>query len=202
MSSVEAVALLCAEVGLAEPPGWVAFFELVQSWDARTDLTSARSEVELAEVLFLDAAHLLQGGWTDGVRTLVDVGAGVGAPTIPLIIAQPSLRAVLVEPRRIRAAFLRTASGSLGLPSRLVVREQRLDPAKPTLPDAPFDVALSRATFGPDRWLEIGAQLANEIWVFAAGGEITPPPSLRLVRQVRYTVPSSGAPRALLAFRR
>ncbi|MGD8607814.1 MAG: class I SAM-dependent methyltransferase [Myxococcales bacterium] len=198
----QVMAALCARVGVREPEGWRGFLDLARSWNERTDLTSARSDVELAEVLFLDAAHLIRAGWIQAEAALLDVGAGVGAPTIPLVLAVPSLTAVLVEPRRIRAAFLRTASGALGIPKRLTVREQRLDTARPSIPGAPFDVALSRATFAPESWLRIGAALATEIWVFAAGGKVEGPANLQLERELRYEVPSSGAPRAIFAYRR
>jgi 16S rRNA G527 N7-methylase RsmG len=201
MSPARAIAALCAEVGVAEPKGWRAFHDLVQSWNARTDLTSARSDVELAEVLFLDAAQLMRAGWVRPSVSLLDVGAGVGAPTIPLLLSAPTLSAVLIEPRRIRAAFLRTASGALDLPDRLTVSEQRLDPARPSVPGSPFDVALSRATFVPEKWLRIGPALATEVWVFAAGGGVDAPANLRLEREVSYRVPSSGAPRAIFAYR-
>lgn len=196
-----AIAALCAEVGVRQPEGWLVFHDLVRSWNERTDLTSARTDVELAEVLFLDAAHLIRAGWVHAEMTLVDVGAGVGAPTIPLVSCTRGLTAVLVEPRRIRAAFLRTASGALRIPDRLTVQEQRLDPARPRVPGAPFDVALSRATFAPETWLRIGATLATETWIFAAGHQVEGSTSLRLHRELRYQVPSSGAPRAIFAFR-
>lgn len=202
MSGGPAVRELCRLVGVSEPPGWKAFFDLAKSWNARTDLTSSRTDVELAEVLFLDAAHLVHAGWVPPSGSLLDVGAGVGAPTIPLLLFEPTLRGTLVEPRRIRAAFLRTASGVLDIASRLTVREQRLDPARPILPGTPFDIALSRATFAPESWLQIGAQLGAEVWAFTAGGEVQAPAGLRLERKLSYAVPSSGAPRAALAYRR
>jgi len=202
MSTVSAVCELCARVGISEPRGWDTYFGIAQSWDARTDLTSARSDAELAEILFLDAAQVIRGDWVEGRATLVDVGAGVGAPTIPILLADASLRATLVEPRRIRTAFLRTAAGALGLSSRTSILEQRVDPANPRVDGAPFRIALSRATFAPNDWLPIGAQLADEIWVLTAGTDVDPPAGLILARRVDYAVPSSGAPRSILSYRR
>ncbi len=202
MNDREVIGALCARVGVAQPIGWKAYFDLVKSWNARTDLTSARTDVELAEVLFLDAAHLIQAGWLVPSVSLIDVGAGVGAPTIPLVVSEPTLTATLVEPRRIRAAFLRTASGTLDITSRLTVREQRIDPASPNVLGSPFDVALSRATFPPELWVRVGAALSAEVWVFSARAELKPPAEITLARKLSYTVPSSGAPRELFAYRR
>jgi 16S rRNA G527 N7-methylase RsmG len=202
MNDAQAIVALCARVGVPQPMGWKVFFDVVKSWNARTDLTSARTDVELAEVLFLDAAHLIQAGWLAPSVSLLDVGAGAGAPTIPLVLFEPTLTATLVEPRRIRAAFLRIASGTLDIASRLTVREQRVDPVSPNVPGSPFDVALSRATFPPELWLRVGAALSTEVWVFSAEAEVKPPAELTLARKLSYTVPSSGAPRALFAYRR
>jgi hypothetical protein len=80
--------------------------------------------------------------------------------------------------------------------------EQKIDPAKPVVAGAPFGVALSRATFSPEEWLPIGARLADEVWVLTAGTEVVATGELRLERRLDYQVPSSGAPRSILAYRR
>lgn len=202
MSAAGAIGRLCVEAGIAEPEGWAAYFDIAQSWDARTDLTSARSDTELAEILFLDAAQIIRGDWIEGSASLVDVGAGVGAPTIPTLLADATLHATLVEPRRIRTTFLRTAAGVLGLSNRTTMLEQKVDPANPIVDGAPFGIALSRATFAPKDWLPIGAHLADEVWVLTAGTDVDPSHGLVLARRLDYRVPSSGAPRSILGYRR
>jgi len=192
---------LCGLVGISAPAGWAAYFDSAKAWGGRTDLTGARTDAELAEILFLDAARLIEAAWLRSRGSLLDVGAGVGAPTIPLLLANPGQRAALVEPRRKRTAFLRSAIGSLDMQNRALVLEQSVDPDAPNVEGAPFDVALSRATFSPERWREIGCHLASEVWVFTAGTD--PDESeLRLLRRVDYEVPSTGAPRSILAYTR
>lgn len=202
MSDLDPIGVLCQLAGIDEPTGWRAFLDLTKVWGARTDLTSARTDRELAEILFLDAAFVVRAGWCAPRSTLLDVGAGVGAPTIPILLSEESLRATLVEPRRIRTTFLRTAGGSLGISERLTALEAKLDPHQPEVPGSPFDIALSRATFAPEEWLRIGADLATEVWALTAGAEPRAPDALELVRRLDYTVPSSGAPRSILAYRR
>ncbi len=202
MSAAGAIGQLCMEAGIVAPEGWVAYFDIAQSWDARTDLTSARSDTELAEILFLDAAQMIRGDWIEGSASLVDVGAGVGAPTIPILLANATLHATLVEPRRRRTTFLRTAAGVLGLSNRTTMLEQKVDAGNPLVAGAPFGIALSRATFAPKDWLPIGAQLADEVWVLTAGTDVDPPPGLVLARRLDYSVPSSRAPRSILGYRR
>ncbi len=202
MSGADAIRVVCDAAGISAPDGWSAYFDVVRAWDARTDLTSARTDTQLAEILFLDAAHVVGEGWTNPSASLVDVGAGVGAPTLPILLSDETLRGTLVEPRRIRTAFLRTAAGTLGLAGRTTMLEQKVDPTKPAVECAPFSIALSRATFAPEQWLGIGAHLATEVWVLTAGAEVEASGELRLHRRVDYEVPSSGAPRSILAYRR
>jgi hypothetical protein len=66
---------------------------------------------------------------------------------------------------------------------------------------APFSVALSRATFSPQEWLPIGTRLAEEVWVLTAGTDVDAPADLQLQRRLDYKVPSTGAPRSILAYR-
>jgi 16S rRNA (guanine527-N7)-methyltransferase len=49
-----------------------------------------------------------QGDW-------LDIGTGAGFPGLALAAVQPDRRFILVEPRRLRADFLRDAAASLGL---------------------------------------------------------------------------------------
>ena len=200
MTGTDAIRAVCVDAGLREVQGWPAYLELARDWGARTDLTSATSTIELAEVLFLDAAHLIAAGWIRPATRITDVGAGVGAPLLPILLAEPSTRGTLVEPRRIRATFLRAAIGALGLEGRATVIERRVIPGAPSVEGSPFDVALSRATFSPAKWLSIGAELASEVWVLTAGTEVTPTKRLRLARRLASAVPSTGAPRSVFSF--
>jgi 16S rRNA G527 N7-methylase RsmG len=202
MSGQEAIRAVCDAVGMSEPDGWAAYFDLVRAWSSRTDLTGARTDTELAEILFVDAAQVIAAGWPIPSASLVDIGAGVGAPIVPILLSNETLCGTLVEPRRIRTAFLRTAVGTLGIAGRATVLEERIDPANPRVDGVPFSIALSRATFSPEEWLGIGAQLAEEVWVLTAGTEVTAPAGLRLERRLDYRVPSSSAQRAILAYRR
>ena len=179
---------------------WAIYADLAEQWGRRMDLTAPGGVREQHELLFLDAAVLIDQSMISTCARVVDVGAGVGAPTLPLAIAWPELRAVLVEPRRKRVAFLRYAVGVLGLQDRVTVLECRVSTDEPFVEGQPFDVALSRATFAPERWLGVGSSLASEILVML--GRAAPPThtTLSLKKQCDYSVPSSGSPRSLLLY--
>lgn len=174
---------------------------LLQNWSRRVNLVSARGPVQLVELLFADALVLSDATLVAHASRVLDVGAGAGAPTLPLLLLRPDLRATCVEPRQKRAAFLRNAAERLGLHARVAVVERRLQPDAPVLDGAPFDVALSRATLAPATWLRMGAALAPRVLVMTAR---EPPPvpvaGMRVVAEVDYALPSERAPRRITVY--
>ncbi len=205
-----------------------AFAELVARWNARIDLTAARSAEQLSEVMFADALLLADEALVPRGARVLDVGSGAGAPAIPLALLRPDVTLVLIEPLHKRVAFLRTAVGSLdGLAGRVEVREGKIDPrassggahsgtagaaasrgvaggaaASRGVAGAPFDVAMARATFAPAVWLPLALSLASCALVLTAAEEPpTAPAGARRVHAVHYALPRTDAPRAITAYR-
>jgi 16S rRNA (guanine527-N7)-methyltransferase len=192
---VEALGLTPAARVLEALSTWVA---LVASWNARIDLTAARSDDELCDLMLADAAvlarHLPQGA------NVVDVGSGAGAPGLGVALLRPDLRLTLVEPLQKRVAFLRTVIGSVPLEGARpeVVRARGEDLAD----RAPFAVATSRATLSPAAWLQLGAKLAPEgdVWVLLARDD---PPTMTgraIADDLRYVWPLTGAERRAVRY--
>lgn len=177
---------------------------LVRSWNARINLTAARSEASLCEVMLADALVLREPELIAGGGCIVDVGTGAGAPLLPLLVLRPDLHAVSVEPLHKRVAFLRTAAARLGLAARVQVRQERIEPSAPTVPGGPFALACSRATFAPELWLRVGLALAPAVLVLtvddAPAGAL--PEGVVLAHARRYALPLSGAPRCVLRYER
>jgi 16S rRNA (guanine527-N7)-methyltransferase len=191
-------------VSAAERAALAGFAELVARWNTRIDLTAARTPEQLCEVLFADALVLQERALVPQDARAIDVGSGAGAPALPLALLRPDVSLVLVEPLHKRVAFLRTAVGTLdGLAGRVTVREARLDPARPAMSGAPFDVALARATFAPASWLPMGLTLASRALVLtAAESAPAPPEGASIAHETRYVLPRTDAPRAITAYTR
>lgn len=84
--------------------------------------------------------------------TLVDLGSGNGYPGIPLALARPGLRPVLVESAPRKAAFLSLALEGAGL-SRGSVLEANVQRASDLGPVGPVTVLATRAMGGWERLL-------------------------------------------------
>lgn len=196
-----------ASSGLALDPSvraqLAAFAELVARWNDRLNLVGAKTAPAVAEVLLDDALVLASRDVVPEGASIVDVGSGAGAPALPLLVARADLRATLVEPRRKRVAFLRTAIGSLGLEARAAVVEATIDPAAPSATAGTFDFSVSRATFPPPEWVVVGLALAPRCAVLLGeGARPEPPAGARLVTSRRYRLHASGTAREVAVYER
>ena len=198
---VRELAALAAPFGLDIGPAegaLVRFAELVMLWGRKTDLVAATNTAQLAEVVYQDAFALAAAARELGAESFIDVGAGAGAPAIPLALLLPRARGVLLEPRRRRVTFMRTAVGALKLGERVRVLEGRLG-EDGAVEGAPFDLAFSRATFAPDEWARRGAALAPAVGLLISRAEV--PPKSETMFEHSYAVPSNGALRRLVVIR-
>ncbi len=97
--------------------------------------------------------HLLNsaaiGELLDGGERVVDIGSGAGLPGVPLAIARPDLRIVLLEPLLRRSEFLHEVVTELGLAAE-VVRGRAEEPSvREQLGES--DAAVSRAVAALDK---------------------------------------------------
>jgi len=173
---------------------------LVQ-WNARIDLTAARSPDELTDLMLADALVLSRR--VPAALRVVDVGTGAGAPGLALALLRPDLAVTLVEPLSKRAAFLRTVKGALGLAH--VSLDARKAAAVASSSPAAWDVALARATLPPTEWLELARALVKargSAWVFLAEQDAPSDPAFRVAEEVAYEWPLTAARRRLVRHER
>ena len=136
----------------------LSYAESLLRWNARINLTAAPSIDVLVAEHFIDAFALARK--LEQPARAIDVGSGGGLPAIPLAVLRPSLTITLVEPIAKKAAFLRTAIRELGLGDRVSVHVGRGEAVAKETPRA-FDVAISRATLAPARWLPLAVKLVR-----------------------------------------
>jgi len=128
-----------------------AHARLVLSENARLHLT-AIDPVEIVPRHIgesLDGAALLDPGIAG---LLVDLGSGNGYPGLPVAIARPGLRVVLVEASRKKAEFLRSAIEVCAL-ARASVLDHQVQRGADLEPLEPIDVLTLRAVGGWERIL-------------------------------------------------
>jgi 16S rRNA (guanine527-N7)-methyltransferase len=107
--------------GLACPPSTAAqlaaYLSVLGMWNRRINLTAlpvappSDSAIDRLVLEPLLAARALQAA----DRLAVDVGSGGGSPALPLKIAAPYVRMLLIEARTRKSAFLREAIRQLAL---------------------------------------------------------------------------------------
>lgn len=86
---------------------------LLMEWSVRTNLLSSGDLTKIEDIHFADslaAANLIPRD-----SNAADWGSGAGLPGIPLAIARPDIRMMLVESRQAKAGFLLKAIKELGL---------------------------------------------------------------------------------------
>jgi len=173
---------------------WLAKLE---EWNARIDLTAARTPEELVDLMLADAL-VLAPRLPEGAR-VVDVGTGAGAPGLALALLRPDLAVTLVEPLGKRAAFLRTVLGQVGR-ADVAIERARGEAVKGR---RAWDVAVSRATLAPQPWLELAVTLAapgGAVWVLLA--KEAAPEHARAVAEetVEYAWPLTRATRKAMRY--
>lgn len=132
-------------------------------------------------------------------RTAYDIGSGGGLPGIVVAIARPSLHMRLVEPRRNRAAFLRSTVEALGL------RNAEIIDARVEELTEPADLCFVRAVAPLERSWELARPrlAAGGRLVYFAGSSFDPSAVERLRErgswEIRPAPPiASGGPLVII----
>ena len=136
------------------------YLSLLEKWNARINLSAARSDRELVAQHLLDSLAVVPHVPGDAARA-VDVGSGAGFPGAVVAIMRPAVEVVALEPVHKKQAFLATVRRELGLENFRPLA-QRLADHMQEAGYRPYDVAMSRATFALPRWLAEGAALVHE----------------------------------------
>ena len=119
----------------------LAYLEMLQKWNQVYNLTSIKDPQLMLTQHVMDCLAVIPPlkEMAPNAKSLLDVGAGGGLPSVILAIACPSLRVLAVDAVAKKAAFIQTVSHTLGL-ANLQGLHARIE----TL-SQPFDVVCSRA---------------------------------------------------------
>lgn len=164
------------------------YLALLGRWEPAVDLLGRVDPQTLLREHVLES--LAGTGLLPDAGTVLDVGSGNGFPVVPLLLSRPGLRAVLLEPRERRWAFLREVVRELGLVAE--VRRERLEEHRGGDYDLVTVRALAVEAWGPHARavLRDGGVLAW--WTSRAAAAAAAPAGLMPVLHSPLPVPERG----------
>jgi 16S rRNA (guanine527-N7)-methyltransferase len=179
----------------------VQYLALLLKWNRTYNLTAIREPSKLVSYHLLDSLAVLPH--LSGT-SVADIGSGAGLPGIPLAVARPDWRVVLLDSNHKKAAFLRQAVLELELDNVQVVSDR----AEKWQPAQRFDCVISRAFSDLPGFVEVACHLCAPAGRLVAMKGIYPDEELaqlgaqtELERVVVLQVPGLRAERHLVLLR-
>ncbi len=100
---------------------------LLLAWTQAINLTAIRDPAAVAVAHVVDSLSGLTVLRERGVDRFIDMGSGGGYPGLPLAVALPAARALLLEPVGKKARFLATVTEATGLSAKVEVAPVRAE---------------------------------------------------------------------------
>lgn len=121
------------------------YYELLIEWNRVMNLTGITEYDEVVLKHFIDSLTIARICDMSKVSSLIDVGTGAGFPGIPIKIAFPHIRVVLLDSLNKRLKFLNTVIDELNLESVQTLHGRAEDHARKAEYREKFDLCASRA---------------------------------------------------------
>jgi 16S rRNA (guanine527-N7)-methyltransferase len=158
-------AIRCLDVPRETLDRLEAFVALLREENERQNLVSRASLDRLWERHILDSAQLVRFA-PPAARTWLDLGTGAGFPGL-LVPLFHRADVILVEARRLRADFLRTAASVLGIAGRVEIVASKLE----ALPVRAVNVISARAFAPLAKLLTLAERFSTRetVWILPKG---------------------------------
>jgi len=171
--------------------GIEAHVRLLLAWTAAINLTAIRDPEGAARLHVLDSLAAVPLLRARGATGLLDIGSGGGFPGLPLAVALPADRALLVDSVGKKVTFLEAAIRASGLEGRATAVQARIeDLAHDPVHRGAWPVVTARAVASLSELVELGLPLV------ALDGVLVAWKREPLGRELRAAGPSLAALRA------
>ncbi len=138
----------------------------LKHWNRKINLTTLVEDKEIIIKHFLDSLAPLK--YLAKQSFILDLGSGGGFPGIPLKIAEPSLRVVLLESSKKKNTFLNHIISVLSLKGITAIKQRAESKDFQLLMNETFDVVIARAFSGLEGLLKIGSPYLKKGGVLVA----------------------------------
>lgn len=181
-----------------------AYYRLLDAWNAKINLTALdllRDGDRAVDRLLIEPLVAVKHVG-EQVKRAIDIGSGGGSPAIPMQLARPDVRFMLVEAKTRKCAFLREAGRQLNLDLDVETARYEVLLSRPELHQA-FDVCTMRAVRVEPKVLTVLQAFlrdGGEFLLFRgpSGSEVQPMVSPLLVPKGLYPLVDASQSRLLV----